>query len=550
MHVRLFVVAAASMLGFGVIGYAVTSSGATTPTVALGAPHYVEEATAAGIDHTYDGGSDFAVGGGVAVFDCNGDGRPDLYFAGGANPAALYRNDSPVGGALRFSRLHDPATDLDAVNGAYPLDIDGDGRVDLAVLRSGSSMLLRGIGDCRFEPANERWAFDGGRAWTTAFSATWEGSNALPTMAWGHYLTLDASGTATLDCSTNALIRPVADGTRYGAPVELAPGYCTLSMLFSDWDRSGRRDLRVSNDRHYYDNASGEEQLWRMATDGPPRQYTAADGWVQLQIEGMGIASYDVTGDGYPDVFLTSQAVNRLETLTAGPGQPTYRDIGTKRGVEAAYPFRGGDALPSTAWHPEFADVNNDGFADLFISKGNVADQPGYSKLDPSNLLLGQPDGTFVERADAAGILSFARGRGAALADFNLDGMLDLVEVNYGDPVKVWRNVGTGDAARPVQMGNWLALRPAQTGPNRDAIGAWLEVRVGEMTIRRELSVGGGHIGGQLGWIHVGLGPSSEAQVRVQWPDGETGAWIRVPANQFEIIDRGATSAQPWLPGS
>ena len=87
-------------------------------------------------------------------------------------------------------------------NGAYPLDIDGDGRVDLAILRFGSSVLLRGLGDCRFERANERWAFDGGRAWTTAFSATWEGSNTLPTMAVGNYLRLDASGTPTQDCAT------------------------------------------------------------------------------------------------------------------------------------------------------------------------------------------------------------------------------------------------------------------------------------------------------------------------------------------------------------
>ena len=117
---------------------------------------------AAGIDHAYDGDFAYAIGGGVAAFDCDGDGRPDLYLAGGGGPAALYRNDSPVGGALRFSPVHDPATDLTGVEGAYPLDIDGDGQVDLAVLRVGESVLLRGLGDCRFERANEAWSFDGG----------------------------------------------------------------------------------------------------------------------------------------------------------------------------------------------------------------------------------------------------------------------------------------------------------------------------------------------------------------------------------------------------
>ena len=228
--------------------------------------------------------------------------------------------------------------------------------------------------------------------------------------------------------------------------------------------------------------------------------------------------------------------------------KPTYRDIALKRGVTAARPFVGGDVLPSTAWHPEFQDVNNDGFVDLFISKGNVSAQPDFAEKDPSDLLIGQPDGTFVENAEAAGVLSYARGRGAALVDFNLDGLLDLVESNYGDPVKLWRNVGAGDPGRPKPMGHWLALRVSQPGPNRDAIGAWVEVKVGDITLRRELTVGGGHLGGQLGWVHFGLGPADEAQVRVEWPDGQEGPWLRVSADQFSDIARGATEARQWLP--
>jgi hypothetical protein len=549
--VKLSVLAAtATVAAVAVVAVALVFVGPRGPATALGSPHFVEEAAAAGLDHVYDGDFKFSVGGGVAVFDCNGDGMPDLYAAGGSKPAALYRNDSPAGGALRFSPIHDPAIDLADVNGAYPLDIDGDGQVDLAVLRAGESVLLRGLGDCQFERANERWSFEGGRAMTTAFSATWEGAAPLPTLAIGNYLGLDVAGELTRDCGADALIRPAAAGTGYAPPIVLKPGYCALSMVFIDWDRSGRRDLRVSNDRHYYDATNGQEQLWRVSPGEDPRLYTDADGWVQLQIEGMGIAAYDVTGDSYPDVFLTSQGPNSLQTLTSGPGQPTYREIALKRGVIATRPFAGGDPLPSTAWHPEFQDVNNDGFIDLFISKGNIDQQPDYAQKDPSNLLLGQPDGTFIEGAEDAGVLSFAKGRGAALADFNLDGLLDLIELNYGDRVKLWRSVGSGDATQPTPMGHWLALQLAQPGPNRDAIGAWIEVKVGDVTLRRELTVGGGHIGGQLGWIHFGLGPANDARVRVQWPDGETGPWVDVKANGFDVIERGATAAEPWLPGS
>ena len=389
----------------GVAGFALTSGPGATPTSALAPPHFVEETATAGIDQTYAGAAPFEVGGGVAVFDCSGDGKPEIYVAGGSGAAALFRNDSPIGGALRFTRLPDPATDLTGVTGAYPIDIDGDGQADLVVLRSGETILLRGLGGCRFERANERWSFDIGTGFWTAFSATWEGSAGLPTLALGRYLRLDASGAATQDCADNTLLRPAAAATAFGPPMALDPGYCALSMLFSDWDGSGRRDLRVSNDRNYYDPVNGEEQLWRVAPGQPPRLYTDADGWVRVQLAGMGIASYDLTGDGYPDVFLTSQGDNRLQTLTSGPAQPTYRDRGAKLGVNAAQPFTGGDVLPSTAWHPEFQDVNNDGFVDLFISKGNVDAQPGFAVKDPSNLLLGQPDGTFKESADVAGIL-------------------------------------------------------------------------------------------------------------------------------------------------
>ena len=517
------------------------ASGSAPSSSAGGAPHFVDETTASGIDHLYSGEFEFFVGGGVAAFDCNDDGRDELYFAGGSGPAALYRNESPVGGALRFSQLASPITDLTAVTGAYPLDIDGDGHVDIAVLRRGGNVVLRGLGDCRFQDANDSLGLDGGDDWTVGFSAMWEGANALPTVAFGSYLVPDGD-----TCGDSRLVRPDPTGDRYAAPIALSPGYCTLSVLFSDWSRSGERDLRMANDRHYY--TDGEDQLWRIAPGESPRQYTEADGWRPLQTWGMGIASQDVTGDGYPDVFITSQGDNKLQTLDDGPADPTYRDIALQRDVTAQRPFVGGDVLPSTAWHPEFEDVNNDGFVDLFVSKGNVSAQLDNAMRDPSNLLLGQSDGTFVEGAEAAGIVSFDRARGAALVDLNLDGMLDLVVVNREANIKLWRNVGRGDAEQPAPMGHWLAVGLQQPAPNVDAIGAWLEVRVGDRSVVREITVGGGHAGGKVGWIHAGLGGADSAEVRVQWPDGETGPWMKVAADQFVTIERGAAEPSPWLP--
>lgn len=512
---------------------------------AAGAPRFVETTDSAGIDTVYDGDFRFFVGGGVAVLDCDADGRPDLYVAGGENPAGLYRNQPSGSGEPGFVKLEHPATDLEQVTGAYPLDVDGDGLTDLMVLRHGENVLLRGLGDCRFERANEDLGLDGGDAWTVGFSATWEPAAELPTLAFGNYLDVTDLDQDRGSCADNTLLRPAAGEATYAEPLALRPGRCALSLLFSDWDASGRVDLRVSNDRHYDPDAT--EQLWRVDDGRAPRLYTQQEGWEPLSLFGMGIASHDLTGDGYPEVFLTSQGDNKLRTLRDGPERPTYEDIAIRRGVTAHRPFTGEDPLPSTAWHPEFADVNNDGLVDLFISKGNVEAQPDHATRDPNNLLLGQVDGTFDEGAEEAGIVHYDRTRGAALVDLDLDGNLDLVEVNRREPVRVWRNLGP-QGAQDAGTRGWLQLRLAQDRPNRDAIGSWIEVRVGDRVTRREVTVGGGHAGGQRGWIHLGLGSADEVELRVTWPDGEVQGWMPVDRDSFVLVERDAPQPRYWGP--
>ncbi|MCB2102655.1 MAG: CRTAC1 family protein [Rhodobacterales bacterium] len=516
------------------------------PAAALEAPHYADDTAGSGIHHVYDGGWEYFVGGGLATLDCDSDGRPDLYMAGGTNPATLYRNTSTVGGPLTFQALADPVTDLTDVIGAYPLDVDNDGHQDLMVLRVGENHLLRGRGGCTFEKANDAWAFDGGTAWSTAFTARWGDGDAWPTIAVGNYVDRNAPGAPFGTCHDNRLWHPAPAGGGFAQPQVLAPGYCSLSALFSDWNRDGVPDLRLTNDRQYY--RGGQEQLWRVPANGPATAFTRRDGWRKLTIWGMGIASHDVNDDGYPDYFLTSMGDNKLRVLTKGAARPSYGDEAGQRGMTAHRPYTGGSVQPSTAWHSEFVDVNNDGFMDLFIAKGNVEAMPDFAADDPNNLLLGHPDGRFTEVAPQAGIVTFAKARGASLADFNLDGLPDLVVVNRKVPAEVWRNVGRGTAQAPIPMGNWLHLKLRQDGANRDAVGAWVEVRIGTRTLRHEVTVGGGHASGRSGWLHFGTGVAERARVRVQWPGGEWGPWIRLYTNQFALITRGQEHARVWLP--
>jgi len=490
------------------------------PQVALAAPQFENRAAALPVEHIYDGGWEHFVGGGVAVFDCNGDGFADLFAAGGENPARLFVNKTGQPGDQIVFKAGD-LPDLRGVIGAYPLDIDGDGYTDLAVLRVGANRLLKGGPDCAFTDATVEWGLQDRERWTTAFAATWEPGGDGPTLVFGNYVNRDDPDGPFGSCDDNDLYRP--EGGKYGARVRLSPGYCALSMLISDWQRTSKPELRISNDRHYYVRG-GYEEMWRLDPLGPRSE---ADGWNKVSLWGMGIASADLTGDGLPEIMLTSMGDQVLQ-FNDGTG---FANAPFATGSSAHRPFVGDDGRPSTGWHAEFGDIDNDGRLDLFIAKGNVDQMPSNAIRDPNNLLMQQADGTFSEAAAAAGVATTDRSRGAALVDLDLDGRLDIVVMNRRATMEIWRNVTEG-------TGDWVQIALRQDGANIRAVGAWIEVRSGDAVRAREVTVGGGHAGGQSGPVHFGLGDTGLVEVRVIWPDGMVGDWTEVETNRRIEIDR------------
>ncbi|MBX2886763.1 MAG: CRTAC1 family protein [Granulosicoccus sp.] len=515
-------------------------------------PHLVEEAADAGVDHIYSGPWEFFVGGGVASFDCNGDRLPDLFLAGGSGEARLFVNQSSVGGPLKFveSDLAISTKHRSKVLGAYPLDIDNDDHTDLIVLRLGENLILKGGPDCSFDLANKTFRFDGGTDWSTAFSAIWEQESVYPTLAFGHYVDRSAPGTPWGTCTPNQLLRPSTDTELpgYAEPIALEPGYCALSLMFTDWNKSGQPSLRVTNDRQYY--RGGQEQLWRIDPGRPPRQYSKSQGWKPLRIWGMGIAQADLDQDGHPEYALSSMGDTMLQTLDpdADEERPTYRDAAFEKQMTAHRPYTGTDLKPSTGWHTQFADFNNDTHLDLFIAKGNVEAMPDFAAFDPDNMLMGNGAGGFTEVGEQAGIALGTRGRGATVTDLNADGMLDLVVVNRNDKASVFRNLGqkTDWGHRP--MGNWVALELNNGRHNRSAIGATISVKTGNLTQSHVVQIGGGHASGQSGFIHFGLGVAERAKIRVRWPDGDWSHEYRVFANNFIQINRQSPEALYWYP--
>lgn len=491
-------------------------------------PKFAEETKSSGLNSIYKGEWQYMVGGGAATFDCNGDGFAEVYLAGGENKSSLFSNTSKRGGELKFAKVKSGA-ELDHVTGAYPLDIDGDAVMDLVVLRVGANKVMRGLGHCKFEDASKQWGFDGGDAWSTAYSAIWEKGNKWPTLAIGNYIDRTKEMEPWGSCTDNWLQRPNATQTGFDKPLTLKPSFCSLSMLFTDWNRSGTAALRVSNDREYYEG--GQEQMWKMPVSAAPTLYTEAEGWKYIRYWGMGISSADINMDGLPEYYLSSMADQHLQMLANGAAKPTYKDAPFPMGVAAFKPYAGEDVRPSTGWHTQFEDVNNDGLYDVFVAKGNVDKMPDFAQKDPSNLLLQKADGNFQEAGATSGMLSFAQARGAAVADFNLDGKMDILIVNRHENVKIWRNVSPA-------LGHWLGIRLQQSDFNRDGIGAWVEVKLGDKIMRREISSGGGHVSGVNSWWHFGLNDQMKTDMRVLWPDGTQGPWQTVSADQFYVVPK------------
>lgn len=530
-----------------------TYGGTDTYRFSADIPSMIEESVSAGISHQYTGPWEYFVGGGAASFDCNGDRMPDLFLAGGTSQAKLYVNVSKPSGKLRFEPLNIGIknTLLYKVLGAYPVNIDNDEFTDLVVLRLGKNLILKGGPHCSFTVANSLFSFDGANAWSTAFAAQWEKNNEYPTLAIGNYVDRSAPGTPWGTCHENRLLRPktpVGKPPDYSASLPLSPGYCTLSMIFTDWNRSGNSALRITNDRQYY--RGGHEQLWHINKNNPPREYTANQGWQKLKIWGMGIAQSDLDGDGKPEYALSSMGDTKLQTLDQERNEqsPQFRDIAFEKQMTAHRPYTGGDVRPSTGWHVQFADFNNDARQDLFVAKGNVEAMPDFAGFDPDNLMLAGSDNKFHEFGKEAGIALNTRGRGAVVVDFNADGMLDLLVVNRQANVSLFRNQGmkTNWGYRP--MGNWLAIELNNGETNKLAIGAKITIKTGNLVQSKTIQIGGGHASGQSGFSHFGLGVAERVTIRIQWPDGTQSSEYRALANNFIYITKASVDPFYWYP--
>jgi len=491
-----------------------------------------------------------AVPGGLAVFDYNGDGRPDIFFTNGAQtpslekPSALYanrlyRND----GEMRFTDVTDAAGVRGSgyAMGAAAADYDNDGRVDLFVAGVRQNQLLRNRGDGRFEDvttksgiASGQWAVAGG--WLDYDNDGRLDLLVVNYVDWSpgtnRYCGDQARG-VRIYCHPrffqglpNRLYRNRGDGTfedvsaRSGILAHAGKG---MSVAFADYDHDGRLDAFVTND-------AVPNFLFRNNGDGTFAE-TALLAGVSVPasgrpVSGMGTDFQDYDNDGWEDIHFTA-----LSTETF----PLFRNDARGAFVETTQSSGlAGPTAKSSGWCSIVADLDNDGRKDIFTANSHANDRIGESEAvgwkQANSLFLNDGRGRFRDATAESGLAgAVATHRGCGVADFNGDGRLDLVVLTLGTRAELWQN----DSAAGHR---WLIVRPSGTKSPRDGIGA--RVIVGTQV--RTMTTALGYASSSHAGVHFGLGTAADpVRVEIQWPSGTRQVVEGVKTNQVvEVIEK------------
>ena len=482
--------------------------------------------------------------GGIAAFDYNGDGRTDLYFTNGAalpdrvkkHPAdsnRLYRND----GGLTFTDVTADAgvQGLGYSMGAAAADYDNDGHVDLFVAGVERNLLYRNTGRGTFEEVAAR-AGIASHSWSVAGGWFDYDRDGLLDLLVVNYLKWSAAGDRFcgdrqrgirvychpryFDGLPNALYRNRGDGTFEDVSAKSGIGQHAgkgMSAAFADYDADGWIDIFVTND-------AVPNFLFRNLGDGRFEE-TALLAGVALPVHGkpissMGVEFEDSDNDARPDLHITA---------LAGETFPLFRSEGDGQFSDRTGPSGLGRAtLRRSGWGNAVADLDNDGWKDLFTANSHVNDRvdafEAHRYQEPNSIFRNAGDGTFVDVSAAAGtdFQTPRAHRGAVAADLDNDGRLDVVTSSLGDRAEVWHNT-------TAPSGRWIGVKLRGTKGTRDAVGA--RVRIGRQL--QTVATTAGYASSVHAPVHFGVGSLERiARIEITWPGGATQVLENVPTNQ------------------
>ncbi len=475
--------------------------------------------------------------GGVAVFDYNNDGALDIFFANGADLRTLRKTGAKQSNRLFANDGRGHFTDVTEKAGLAGTgfdnavaigDYDNDGFKDIFVGGVHRNTLYHNNGDGTFTDVTAKAGLAPGGVKLWSVGAVWGDFNndGRLDLFVVNYLAWDLATEPPCEyrgvreyChpkyykpTTNQLFLNKGDGTFIDASVSSGiaryPGK-GMGAAAADYDLDGRLDIFVTND-------SLENSLFHNLGNGRFEQVALNAGVALVEsgtyMSGMGTDFRDVDNDGYPDIVLVA-----LDSETF----PLFRNSGRGDFFDNTMRSRMGPLSRTMAgYSPAIADFDNDGWKDVFVTRGHV--QPVHAARaltaeQPNTIFRNTGGGRFEALTEEAGLTAQPprRHRGSAFGDFNGDGRLDVVTVSISSPAEIWMNDSPA-------AGHWLELRLEGTRSNRDAVGARIKVTTKAGAQYGHVTTACGYASSSAGPAHFGLGADVAAAVEIRWPSGQT----------------------------
>jgi enediyne biosynthesis protein E4 len=481
-------------------------------------------------------------GSGVCFFDFDSDGLQDIYFVTGVwtrgvsdnegrdlrgkLSGRLYRNK----GSGAFEDVTEGAGVASAVfgTGCSAADFDNDGHVDLYLLNYGRNVLYRNNGDGTFTDvsdvsglANEKWSVSA--VWLDYDNDGWLDVYVANYLLYDDgkfrdfYAAQGYPGPLNYNGEPDALYRNNGDGTFSDVTREAG--------VFKANGRAMSVSAADLNNDGWLDIYVSNDAMENYAFEN-----TGKGSFVEKALElnlaysehGQGVASMgpaiaDVNRDGYMDIFIPD--LNYCSLLVFEPETGVYNNVTDKAGLAVVMGQYAG-------WASALLDYDNDGWPDVFTVHGNAH----HEYVQEDSLARNRGDGSFVDVSRESGEYFSSKyvGRGGAVADIDNDGDLDLLVINLNDAPRLLRNDGGNRR-------NWLMVdaRLAFPSGQRTAIGARVTVRGGALEQIDDVNPVRGYLSQNDPRLHFGLGDESVVTVEIRWPDGTVERHEDVEANQI-----------------
>ncbi len=501
--------------------------------------------------------------GGVALLDYDGDGLLDIYLVNGADMPSLIKIGPKYYNRLFHNNGNGSFTDVTEHAGVagsgYGMgaavgDYDNDGWPDLYIANVNGNQLFHNNGNGTFTDVTRKAAVEGGvfegrKMWS--ISAGWFDYNndGLLDLFVSNYCQWDPNHEP--DCSgvggrgychpknfgplPNTLYRNNGDGTftdvseETGIAAVLGKG---MGIAFADYDGDGFTDVFIAND-------NSPNQLFHNLQGKRFEEVGLAAGVAYNEdgeaLAGMGAEFRDIDNDGLPDLWHTA-IENETFPLFLNRGAGQFQNA-TQRSRLAQL------TRPMSGWSNGAVDLDNDGWKDLVVARGNVMDNiesvsRHFHYAEPNAVLRNLGNAHFVDVSTAAGT-DFTRpapNRGLAYGDLNNDGRVDLVITGLGAPTRVLQN-------ETANQNHWIILQLQGVKSNRMGLGARVQIVTDAGTSQyAEATTSTGYAASSDPRVHFGLGTSRMlGKVRIRWPSGIQQVLTNVPADQILKVSESAT---------